>query len=74
MSSCHYCGLKMEYTLRNPLWGHLWMCDKCGRMFCDACFIERQGVKNCIEMHAKAFKGIHLCPTCYGKRSAENDK
>lgn len=62
--TCDVCGYEGEWDATDEVHGDLWGCEKCGKVFCSKCFVERFGRKAYMNM----MQGSDLiyCPDCFG--------
>lgn len=60
--SCDLCGFEMEWESHDDRHGEVWSCERCGKIFCSKCFIDRYGIDDYRNMMQSG--GYILCPDC----------
>ena len=63
--TCEFCGIKIDWEGRDDQNGNIFYCEKCNKMFCEKCFVDKHGN----EKWQDNFESDKLvCPECYGKQ------
>jgi ribosomal protein L37AE/L43A len=70
--SCSYCGETIGYDEVTKGLNSIWFCEKCGKVFCRHCFIEKLGKEKWQNM-SMGFDLI-VCPDCHDSYYGKEDK
>lgn len=63
--TCEFCGVKIDWEGRDDQCDTIFYCEKCGKMFCEKCFIDKHGYDKWLD-NFEADKLV--CPECYGEK------
>ena len=70
MYSCAICGFESKWEDEDPIHGEIWVCEKCGKVFCKKCFVDKYGKGKYMEMMQNY--EIVYCPECYSRKNHES--
>lgn len=59
---CDICGHQGKWDAHDDHRGDMWECEKCGKHFCTACFVEKMGEEEWRKMLSET--DIVFCPDC----------
>lgn len=70
---CDFCGLQLKWDQKDERKGSIWECEKCGKHFCQQCFIDKHGNNIWQQNLEGALSGpdetsLLLCPSCYAQK------
>lgn len=61
---CDFCKTSIPWGGSNDVKGEIWGCERCGKTFCDQCFVDEFGENERMRMFQRD-EGIILCPDCW---------
>jgi hypothetical protein len=77
LCKCDVCGTRIGWESGDDVNGDIWSCEKCGKLFCEKCFIDRHGAEDARRMlcndcsdpfpDGPNLRETILCPNCFAE-------
>lgn len=72
--TCAYCGVHIPWGGVDEQKGVIWSCEKCGKDFCQKCFLDRHGAaayRDMVSNEDLTEEDNILCPSCYASKHSD---